>query len=64
MPSTSKSQQRFFQLVRAVQEGKVAKNAVSKAILKAAQTISPADAKEFASRVVSKGRARGRRRAR
>lgn len=58
MPSTSKRQQRFFRLVRAVQEGKVAKNAVSKAILKAAQTVSPADAAEFARRLVPKGRRR------
>jgi hypothetical protein len=47
MPAKSQAQQRFFGMVNAVQQGKM--KAPSAAVAKAAKSISPSAAKEFAS---------------
>lgn len=49
MPSKSKSQQRFFGLVRAYQKGEVKPADVSKSVKKAAKSMTKKDVKDFAS---------------
>lgn len=49
MPAVSKQQQKLFGLVHAYQKGKVPADKVSAKIKKIAKTISPEDAKKFAS---------------
>lgn len=49
MPSVSKSQQKFFSLIRGVQTGKVSPKSVSDKVRKAAKSISSKDASDFAS---------------
>ena len=51
MPSKSKKQQKFFQLVRGVQTGKVSKSKVSEHLKDAAKHITPKAAHEFAVKV-------------
>ena len=48
MPSVSKKQQRFFQLVKAVQNGKVKKKDVSKSIKDAAKSMTKKQVSDFA----------------
>ena len=48
MPSKSKSQQRFFGMVRAYQNGDLDNKEVSKSVKKAAKTMSKKDVKDFA----------------
>lgn len=49
MPSKSKSQQRFFGLVRAYQKGEVKPGDVTKSVKKAAKSMTKKDVKDFAS---------------
>lgn len=49
MPAVSKQQQKLFGLVHAYQTGKVSPDKVSSKIKKIAKSISPEDAKKFAS---------------
>jgi hypothetical protein len=49
MPAKSKSQQRLFGIIRAIQEGKAPPGRFSKKIRDMAKKIDPGDAKEFAS---------------
>jgi len=49
MPATSKSQQRFFGLVRGVQKGKVSPDSVSPSIRKVAKSMSKNTVKKYAS---------------
>ena len=49
MPSSSKKQQRFFGLVRAVQKGEKSPHEVSPELRKVASTITDKDASDFAS---------------
>jgi hypothetical protein len=49
MPAVSKQQQKLFGLVHAYQTGKVSPDKVSDKIKKIAKSISPEDAKKFAS---------------
>jgi hypothetical protein len=49
MPSTSKSQQRLFGIVHAYQTGKIPAGKISAKIKKIASSISPEDAKKYAS---------------
>jgi hypothetical protein len=49
MPSVSKQQQKLFGLVHAYQQGKVPADKVSTKIKKIAKSISPEDAKKYAS---------------
>lgn len=51
MPSSSKKQQRFFGLVRAVQKGEKSSSDVSPEVRKVANSISAKDASDFASSV-------------
>jgi hypothetical protein len=51
MPSVSKSQQNFFKMIRAVQEGKY-KNP-SKDLVEKANSISKKDAHDFATKIAS-----------
>lgn len=49
MPAVSKQQQKLFGLVHAYQQGKVPADKVSSKIKKIAKSISPEDAKKYAS---------------
>lgn len=49
MPATSKSQQKLFALVHLYQQGKLPADKVSAKIKRIAKTISPEDAKKYAS---------------
>jgi hypothetical protein len=49
MPAKSKAQQRFFGMVHAYQKGKLPADKVSDRVKKVAKTISPEDAKKYAS---------------
>lgn len=49
MPSKSKSQQRFFGLVRSVQKGDTPRKSVSKSVRDAADSMKVGDVKDFAS---------------
>ena len=48
MPSRSKKQQRFFQLVKAVQDGKVKRKDVTKGVRDAAGSMSKRQVSDFA----------------
>lgn len=56
MPSVSKKQQRFFQLVKAVQNGKVKKKDVSKSVKDAAKSMTKKQVSDFADYRSSKHR--------
>ncbi len=47
MPAKSKQQRKFFGIVRAIQEGKM--KGASAGAMKAADTMTPGDVKDFAS---------------
>jgi hypothetical protein len=49
MPAVSKAQQRFFGMVHAYQTGKLSGEKVSNAIKRVANTISPEEAKKYAT---------------
>jgi hypothetical protein len=49
MPAKSKAQQRFFGMVHAFQKGDIPASEASKAVKRVAKTISPEDAKKYAS---------------
>lgn len=49
MPAKSKSQQKLFALVHLYQQGKISPDKVSNTIKRIAKTISPEDAKKYAS---------------
>jgi len=49
MPATSRAQQKFFALVHGYQTGKIPADKVSRRIKQVAKTISPEDAKKYAS---------------
>jgi hypothetical protein len=49
MPAKSEAQQRFFGMVYAYQKGKLPADKASKAVKRVAKTISPDDAKKYAS---------------
>jgi hypothetical protein len=49
MPAQSKAQQRFFGMVHAYQTGKLSGDKASKSVKRVAKTISPDDAKKYAS---------------
>lgn len=49
MPATSKAQQKLFALVHLYQQGKLPADKVSATIKRIAKTISPEDAKKYAS---------------
>jgi len=49
MPSVSRSQRRFFGLVRKLQKGEIHPSKVSPEVRKATKSISPKDAEDFAS---------------
>lgn len=49
MPATSKSQQRLFGMIHAYQTGKIPAHKVSDRIKKIAKSISPTDAKHYAT---------------
>jgi hypothetical protein len=49
MPARSKKQQRFFGLVHAYKTGRLPANKASRAVIRAAKSISAADAKKYAS---------------
>lgn len=48
MPSVSKKQQKFFQLVKAVQNGKVKKKDVTKSVKDAANSMTKKQVSDFA----------------
>lgn len=48
MPSVSKKQQRFFQLVKAVQDGKVKKKDVTKSVKDVANSMTKKQVSDFA----------------
>lgn len=56
MPSVSKKQQRFFQLVKAVQNGKVKKKDVSKSVKDAAKSMTKKQVSDFADHRSTKRR--------
>ena len=56
MPSTSDKQQRFFQLVKAVQDKKVKQKDVSKSVVNAAKSMTKKQVSDFADHVVKKKR--------
>ena len=49
MPAKSKSQQRLFGIVHAIQKGEVKPGRFSKKIMEMAKRVDPGDAKDFAS---------------
>ena len=49
MPATSKKQQKFMGLVRALQKGKVSPSKVSKKVKDVAKDMKPKDVKKYAS---------------
>jgi hypothetical protein len=49
MPAKSEAQQRFFGMVHAYQQGKLPADKVSNTVKRVAKTISPEDAKKYAS---------------
>lgn len=49
MPAQSKEQQKFFGMVQAYQSGKLSDDKVSKSIKRVANTISPEEAKKYAT---------------
>lgn len=59
MPSTSKKQQRFFQLVKAVKDGKVKRKDVTKGVKDAADSMTGKQISDFADHL-SKRRRRKR----
>lgn len=56
MPSVSKKQQKFFQLVKAVKDGKVKQKDVSQSVIDAAKGMSKKQISDFANHVSKKRR--------
>lgn len=59
MPSTSKKQQRFFQLVKAVKDGKVKRKDVTKGVKDAADSMTGKQISDFADHLSKRRRRKG-----